>query len=185
MPRCLDLAVLRGVALSGAVVLCALTGRCPGAGHGVLFSGERVIIYNEWFWCLLGECVSAIRAGLGEPERDWRTEMGTGGCPESESVGPDPCLLSWPRLLVPLDPEGAAGSLGLPGWQVPAPVSAFRAASATRFCTLGAPAVAMEMPTLCLNGKSCLWPWSRGSGHPQARARRRGPASHSGPGWDR
>lgn len=52
------------------VLLCCVfsPGRCPGAGHGVLFSGERVIIYNEWFGCLLGGCMCAIRAGLGEPE---------------------------------------------------------------------------------------------------------------------
>lgn len=54
------------------VLLCCVfsPGRCPGAGHGILFSWERVIIYNEWFGCLLGECMCmcAIRAGLGEPE---------------------------------------------------------------------------------------------------------------------
>ncbi|XP_059711034.1 thrombospondin-type laminin G domain and EAR repeat-containing protein isoform X3 [Haemorhous mexicanus] len=83
--------------------------------------------------------------------------MGTAGCPASRSVAPHPCLL------VPVDPEGAAGSPGVPGWQVPAPESALGAASVRRFCALAGPAAAMEMPALCLS-KSRLWPRSGGSG---------------------
>lgn len=147
------------------VLLCCVfpPGRCPGAGHGVFFSGERAIIYNEWFWCLLGECVCmcAIRAGLGEPEPGLQGQS----CPQCpvdrDGDGWLPCeqICATGSLPALLAPAAVAD-----GRQVPAPVPEFRAAAVGRFCTLGVPAVAMEMPTLCLNGKSCLWPWIRGSG---------------------
>lgn len=103
----------------------------------------------------------AIRAGLGEPEPGLQGQS----CPQCpvdrDGDGWLPCEQICATGSLPALPAPAAVA---DGWQVPAPVPAFRAAAVGRFCTLGVPAVAMEMPASCPNGKSCLWPWIRDSG---------------------
>lgn len=122
------------------------------SGFGACWESARACVQLGLAW----ESLNIGAGGAG-----W-TEVGSGGCPESKSVGRIPACSPgsgrWCRRI----PRKLLG-------QVPAPVSASRAASVRRFCTLGAPAVAMETPALCLNAKSCLWPWSRGWGQTPGR----------------